>query len=52
MGVIKVREFFTIKTGNLYQDTNLEEQILYFDRQKITYALMAAGALLLLYAFI
>jgi hypothetical protein len=50
--VVEMREFFTIKTGNAYQDENLEELILYYDRQKVCYGLMLAGAILLLYSIL
>lgn len=47
-----MREFFKIKTGTPFQDENLEELIMYYDRQKVCYVLLLAGLVLLLYAVI
>jgi len=49
---VNLREYFTIKTGLFYQDEPTEELIMYYQQQRICYAFMFVGAILVLFSIL
>lgn len=46
------KEYFIITQGDLYRDPSVEENVFYFDRQKINVMMMLIGAVLIIAAML